>query len=304
MITDVDELRGRFLEWLYEQGGTSTTVGIEVAPFMVATGIDLAAALSLVGDAAERGLARDWSGMGSPCAVLTLGGIRAAQERQRIRADPPRRAAAARTGLLRWLYEQEHVGARMPVIADVLATDHATLLGARLSDTEIDRAAQYLTDKKLINGGPTAQTQGPVRVSLTSEGRDCIEHHGGNVTGYLNDRDRAGQTYNIGTFNNTGAAAFGGGDAHQQVSADLAVIAAFAQMLLARLPGLPMDDEHQAATRMVLGELQQELDQPDPEGGRITRALGRVVEYVTDAGKPALTALLLALAQQHGLPPS
>ena len=306
VIIGVGELRERFLDWLYTQSGGKTSESVDVGPFITEVGIDPGTAYDLVRDGADRGLMRDDSTFDSPCAALTLDGVQAAEERYRRRAEPTKRAAAGRAGLLRWLYDQQLAGVYMPVVADVLDTTLAVFVGERLTAFEIDRAAKYLTDKGLIKGVTVAEYDGPVRASLTSDGLDCIENYGGDVAGSLDDRaGRAGtQTYNIGTFNNTGAVALGGGDAHQQVTDDAAMVVAFTQALLRQLGALPMDKDHRLAIQTAVEELRHELDQPDPEGGRISRALSRVVGYITDAGKPALTALLLALAQQHGLPPN
>lgn len=103
-------------------------------------------------------------------------------------------------------------------------------------------------------------------------------------------------------LHNAGAIALGGGDAHQQTTVDPVTIAAFTEALLNRLGTLPMDENQRSATHAATEELRSELDRPDPEADRISSALSRVVGFITDAGKPVLTALLLALAQQHGLP--
>jgi hypothetical protein len=292
------------VDWLYEQGGMNTSDSVQIEPFMAETGIDLQTAFNLVRDAAERHLVLNRRAMSSPSAVLTPAGVRVAQERQHMRTDPALRAAAARTGLLRWLYEQEHIEVHTPIVAGILDSGHATFAGARLTAAEIDRAAQYLHEKKLIRGIPTAETRGPVGASLTTEGVDCVEQHGGNVTDYLNQRDRASNTFNIGTFNNAGATAFGG-DANQHITSgvDPAAMASFVQTLLPELPKLPLDNDGQAGSWDALREAQQELARPEPDQGRISAAFQKFVGYISDAGKPALTALLVALARQQGLTP-
>lgn len=300
-----DELRAQFLDWLWTQSGGKISISIDVTPFLTEAGIDLATAFNLVSDGAARGLMLDWSTMGQPCAALTLDGVHAVEEQRRLRTNPARRAAAARTGLLRSLFDQENAGVHMPVVAGVLDTNYARFAGDRLTSIEIDRASKYLSDKGLIEGVTVDQYDGPVRASLTSDGLDCIENHGGDVASYLNDRaGSVTHTYNINTLNNTGAVTLGGGDAHQQTTVDAATIAAFTDALLNRLGTLPMDENHRSATQTAAEELRHELDRPNPKPERISGALGKVVGYITDAGKPVVTALLLALAQHYGLPPS
>jgi hypothetical protein len=56
---------------------------VEVEPFVQAVGVDLGMAFALISDGAARGWMRDWSSMGSPCAVLTIEGLRVAQRRMK-----------------------------------------------------------------------------------------------------------------------------------------------------------------------------------------------------------------------------
>jgi hypothetical protein len=214
------------------------------------------------------------------------------------------RAAAARAAVLRWLYEQEQAGVTMPAVAGVLDTDYATFAGGQLTDSDIDRAARYLSDKGLIEGSRTAGSDGPVDASLTSDGRDCFEKHGGKVADCLNEQSgHATHDYHINTIHNVGAIAIGGGDAYQQTT-DLAAVAAFTQGLLNQLGTLPMNQDQRAATQAAADELRSELERPEPESKRISSALSRLVNCIIDAGKPAITALLLALARHYGLPSS
>lgn len=299
--TGANELRERLLDWLYARSGGTTTTEVDVEAFTTEAGIDRDTGYELVRDGVERGLMRDESSFDSPTARLTFDGLQAAEKLRQRWADPVWRSAAARTGLLRWLDSQERAGLHMPVVLDVLDSDFVAFAGQPLTTREIDRAAEYLSDKGLIEGPIVDQAAGPVRARLTAEGLDCVENHGGNVAEYFKDQTAHRDVYNIGTLNNSGAIAFGGGDARQQIVADAATIA---QTLLRHLDSLEMTEDHRAETRTAAEELQSELDRSDKDAGRISKALGKVVGYVTDAGQPVITALLLSWAHHLGLPAS
>jgi hypothetical protein len=220
------------------------------------------------------------------------------------RTDPALRNVAARNTLLRWLYEQDSQGMRYPLISNILLTDYANFEGDRLTADEFNQAAEYLKQKGLIKGASSAYSQAPARPRITDMGQDCVEHYGGDVREFLRSQAQTGPsiTNNIGTVHNSGAMAIGSTDVTQHVTGNIdpAAMAAFVQVLLKELPHLQLPDEDKA--RSELQAIQHEATQPNPARGRITAALGRFAGYLSDAGKPVMTAFLVLIAQHFGMP--
>ncbi|MGC5305972.1 hypothetical protein [Micromonospora zamorensis] len=271
--------------------------------FMAEHEVDLATCLGLVRDLADQGLVNDASGMGDPCAFLTAAGIRDVQERESRRNDPALRLATARKGLLRWFYEQDLADVHMPVTTKVLESDWSLHEGERLTDREVDRAAEFLAAHELIKGTRAWGSRGPIRAKITVKGQGCVEHYGGDVAEYLRDqRSAPAINTHIGTINSSGALAVGSTGVTQNVttSADPAALASFAKTLLAELPNLPLPASAVDQARESLTEVVEAGD----DTSRATGAFGRAVGYLIEAGKPVVTAAFLALAQHYGLPPA
>jgi hypothetical protein len=304
-----EALLGLLLDWVHQQAEGSVSTSVDIAPFAKYQGLEAVAALQLVRQGAGQGLLRDTSTMGGPAAFLTIAGVHDVQARQKRRMDPGLRAMAARQGLLRWFYEQHLAGVHMPITDRVLQTPSGAFEGALLTEAEIDRAAGYLADHGLIKGIMADQCKGPLRAEITTPGIDCIEQHGGNVSEYLRGSQiAAGTSINIGTLHNSGALAVGNqGDTTQTIAAgtDPAAMAAFLQTMLRELPKVRLEPEREAAVRAELAEAEREASADSPESERVVGPLGRAVGYLADAGKPALTALFMLLAQHYGgLPPA
>jgi hypothetical protein len=303
-MRDPDEFRDRFMEWLRERAEGSTTVGVNTREFANDEGLDSADEMHLARECADRRLINEHSGLSRTVGTLTLSGIRYVNAQRARRNDPVQRRTAARDGLLRWLHEQDPDGDGWTDTEQVLTSGHSWFEGSRLTADEIYRAAEYLKRNGLIDGIEVAEFRGPVKCQITFDGQECMER-GGNVANYIGGRRTATSiTTSIGTINNSGAMAIGSTDNTQHVSAnvDPTVMAAFVQMLLRELPNLQLGTDREAAASTALVEVQREVAQANPDGGRVTQAFGRFAGYVGDAGKPVLTALLMLIAQHYGLP--
>ncbi|KXK59264.1 hypothetical protein AWW66_25275 [Micromonospora rosaria] len=292
----------RFLAWLVDQ----TSQPDEVVDVSAYQGTDLG--YELVEACADRGWVKGLSTFGGPAAVITLAGRHVAEQYRRDLTDPVKRAATARTGLLRWLYAQQAAGAHYPVTTHVLQSEESMYLGERLTEDDIDRAAAYLYEQGFIKGVRTAQTRGPVRVALTSKGEDCVEQYGGNVTAYQQGGQGRGNTntFNFGPIINNGtmAVASEGFTQNTTVGVDQAGVAKLVQTLLDGLDKLQLTDEARTSARAELEAVQQEVQQPQPNTGRVTAGIGRAVNYFMEAGKPVVTAAFMLIASGYGLPPA
>ncbi|MEV0733401.1 hypothetical protein [Polymorphospora sp. NPDC050346] len=266
-------------------------------------------AYELVKLCADRNLVRNLSSHDAPAAILTLAGRDVVERYRRDLADPVKRAAAARTGLLRWLYQQKAAGAHYPITTHVLQSEESMYLGERLTEDDIDRAAGYLHEQEFIKGTRSSGMRGPLRTELTSKGEDCVEQYGGNVTAYQQGSQgrRNTNTFNFGPITNNGGAmavASEGFTQNTTVGVDQDGIAKLVQTLLDGLDKLQLTDEARASARAELEAVQQEVQQPQPNPGRMTAGISRAVNYFMEAGKPVVTAAFMLIASGYGLPPA
>jgi hypothetical protein len=204
MTENFAELHKTLVEWVYDHADERSLGELELAPFGVDHNLDQSGLFALLRYCKDRGLLDDkFSTIGSATANLTTEGSRWVEERRWARKDPRYRAAIARSGLLVWLWKQKHEGVHSPIVLEVLDAEESLLEGERLTLDEIDRAAEYLSRKGLIEGVKVEESRGPVRAETTPEGDDCVEHYGGDVSEYERRHDLGGGTvFNIGS--NTG----------------------------------------------------------------------------------------------------
>jgi hypothetical protein len=66
--------------------------------------------------------------------------------------------------------------------------------------------------------------------------------------------------------------------------------------------GLQLGADREAAAGTALAQVQREAAQANPDAGRVTQAFGRFVGYISEAGRPVVTALLMLTAQHVGMP--
>jgi hypothetical protein len=306
-MRDLTALRDRFLEWLYEMAMGATDTFVPAQEFFNSEAISSTEELQLARQWASEGLIRDGSGLAGVSAALTHRGIEHVSALRQMRADPAQRRAAAVNGLLRWLYEVDPDGEGWTDVDDFLSSPRSWFAGVQLTRAQVDRAAEYLKSVGLIDGSVVDQYRGPVNAQITAAGQECVEQ-GGDVADFLR-RERGvtpSITTNIGTLHSTGALAVGSTNVTQHVAAnmDLTAMAGFVQMMLRELSTLQMGADREAQAREALAEVQRQVEQPNPDRGRVARAFGRFVEYLGDAGKPVLTAAFMMAAHHYGLPPS
>ncbi|MEV0586749.1 hypothetical protein [Nonomuraea sp. NPDC050310] len=304
------ELHEPLVEWVYDQTINTPLLDAEIRPFCAERGLNPNDDWGLLGYAKSMGLLDDkHSGMGAPSANITSAGIRWVEERRRRRADPRLRAAAARTGLLTWLWNQKQQGDHMPVVTQFLAAGEASFEGGPFHEDEIQRAAEYLHRAGLIDGPTVAQERGPVRAEPTKEGDYCVEHHGGDVSEYERQRRAgSGSVFHIGT--NTGNIAANSRDFTMNATttngvnpADLVLLARALRQAIPVLD-LPVPDAEELES--IADRIEEEAAGGQPDQGRIRR-WGNAVVGILNAPvvSGALGPVLAASAQTMlGLPPS
>ncbi|MEV0732354.1 hypothetical protein [Polymorphospora sp. NPDC050346] len=300
---DLQEELPAFLAWIDDQP-TRPREAVDVSAYQA----DEEHAFELVRICAARDWVRSFSSSDGPAARLTATGRALAEQHRRKVKDPARRAKTTRTVLLRWMYQQHVNGVDWPDTMDVLHSAEAVYLGDRLTEHDIDQAALYLCEQKLIEGIMTGQTAGPVRVKLTSDGRDCVEQYEGDVVAGQQGQRRGHTVNNFESIvQNNGAMAIASPGATLNTTTtgiDPAGVANLVQTLLAALDRLPLADETRTGARTQLEAVHHEVQQAQPDTGRVTAGIGRAVDYLMAAGQPVVTALLLHIAAGYGLPPA
>jgi hypothetical protein len=272
---DLGAFVDQLLDWVHQASEGSVSTWVDVTPFAQKHDLEQPAVRQLIDQGARLGLLSSAPQRDGVLVSLTVGGLQTVQGRQQRRGDPGLRAAAARQGLLCWFYGQYRAGARSLPPEGVLRTAHAMVDNDPLTKAEIDRASGYLADKGLIEWSFADRY-----ATITAQGIDCVERHGGQAVGH---RGGAGRTMVVGT--------------------DPAALDRFIRALLHALPNLQLKPGQEAAVRAGLEEAQQEASRRNPELPRIVGPLSRAVGFLADAGKPVLTSLFLLLAQYYaGLP--
>src|SRR6266545_2594343 len=149
------------MDWVYDQAHGDTSESVQIMEFARDAGLDTNGGFGLLYVCEGAGLVRSTSALGDPCVTLTAAGIADVHARRQRREDPAQRAAAARTGLLRWSYRQ------------------------------------HLANKQLIEGAVVEEYAGPVTAEITPAGIECVVDFGGNVPDYLRDQRSQGPSMNV-----------------------------------------------------------------------------------------------------------
>ncbi|WP_328543722.1 hypothetical protein [Streptomyces europaeiscabiei] len=297
MSADFSTLHEPLVEWVYDRTRTDPLGGVPITEFGQSHGLtenqtyrllQFCKVQRLLGD-------RDTTHDG-PEANLTPRGLEWMEERRRRRADPAARAAAARKGLLVWLWHRKHDDILLPAVADVLNDPLSLFEGERLTDRDIDRASAYLSAKGLIKGDRNGSSDGPVQAEITAEGEDCVDNYQGDIGAYERRNTSGNTTFHIGQ--NTGNIAANSRDftlnATTNSGVDLAQVVMAARALRQAVPilGLPEDDAAeitQLATRM-----EEEATSVSPDPSRLQRWGAQTLAVLSPVASGALGSVLAA----------
>jgi hypothetical protein len=294
---DFSALHEPLVEWVYNRARADPLDQVTITEFGEMHGLDERQTFRLLQYCKSRRLLDDhYATFDDPAANLTPRGLEWMEERKRRRADPAARAAAARQGLLVWLWHRKHEDVLLPAVADVLNDPLFLFEGERLTGRDIDRAAAYLSAKGLIKGDRNASSDGPVQAEITAEGEDCVDNYRGDIGAYERRNTGGNTTWNIGQ--NNGPIATHSRDftlnATTNIGVDLAQVVMAARALGQAVPtlGLPEDDADeitQLATRM-----EEEATSTNPDLGRLQRWGAQAVAVLSPVASGALGSVLAA----------
>lgn len=186
---------------------------------------------------------------------------------------------ASRTALLTWLWHQKQQrspGEPLPNVMNLLSDDGLSVdQGVRFTESEIDRASEYLEQHGLIKGGGTLdQMAGPALAEITPAGEDCVEGYNSDVGAYIRRRDNGPVvTFHIATNNGNIAANSTGvtQNAATQVAFDPAQILAAVSLIRQLTPALTPDTGEQQALLVQTRELQTAVEAPAPDRVAVQR---------------------------------
>jgi len=283
-MDDTAAARDALLDWAYDQARGDTTNVVEILPFAEEHGLDLDAGFTLVDVCLAAGLARSVSTFGNPAILLTPAGLAHVQARRRRRDDPALRAVAARSGLLRWMYQQHIAGVSVPHPSRFAATPEASFEGSPFTDVEIGRAAEYLAKKDLIKGPGAFGSIGPLRANITPNGMDCVVDWSADVRAYLRRQEPTAttSTYNGPVFHGdvSGAQlAWNNKSVTQnntrieQVAPGYEALAKAMTEVMSLVPAMKLSLEGQEDVEAASNEIVAEIVRDEPRPGPIRRAI-------------------------------
>lgn len=299
MVREFVQLYDPLLEWVYDRAGESSLGDVDITPFATDHGFTPQQAFELLRYSKGKGGLEDrYATLGEPAANLTPLGIEVMEARLKRRASPTARAAAARQGLLRWLWSMNESGAHFPLVDKILEADDSMFEHSRLTLDEIDRAAAYLKSKGLIEGHGVDQRQGPVRAQITAEGQDCVEHFDGDPVAYERRNTSTNTTFNI--ESNTGNIAANSRDftltatTHNGVPAAELVMLARALRQAAPILDLPQSEAEEFIDLATRLEDEAQSESPDP--GRL-RQWGSSIMAILNS--PAVSGALGSVLAEY-----
>jgi len=264
-----------FVEWVYDH--SDTPLGdVDFSEFSEAYNLDDGNSFALLRYCKERGLLDDkFSTLGRPAANITPAGMEWVENRKRRRADPALRVAAARKGLLIWLWKQKQAGAHFPITEKFLDFDDSIFEGGRFQADEVDRAGAYLAEKGLISGVSVSERRGPIRAETTSSGDDCVERYGGDVAEYeRRDVKASGPVFHI-HGDNTGNIAANSRDVTMNTKTvkgvSMSDLVIFARALRQATPTLGLPSEETSELVELADRIEQEASREAPDLNRLQR---------------------------------
>lgn len=232
--------------------------------------------------------------------TITRVGMDMAEEFEHFRSDPRKRAQAARSSVLQWLYDEYLRGMSSPNISGFSNSKYGTFYGSAFTEGEITQATRYLRDQQLIQG--KAAMGGPiVRPQIAPHGVQMIEHE--DKPAALIASERASVTHNYTTINNSGSMNLttGGTNVSQSITLTSTQIndarlagTAFSQTL----PILGIPEERQAEAQQVIAELEVETAAAAPRPGKLKALLNKVIELAVLGTAEGAVGAVVSLAEK------
>lgn len=240
-----------------------------------------------------------WPGLeGIGSVRINQPGLDAANEYKVLKNNPRRRAQEIREAVLNWLYDLHVSGGYASGISDFLSTPDAHFFGDPYDQEELYRAAKWLMDEEYISG--TRAMGGEVlRPSITTKGTRVIETEQSVNTALT----QAGMTVN--EVNITGSQGVNVSVASNnviqsntltqgQIEEVEKILGSVRALLNPAVIGVT--DEVAAEAQVLVGEVEEEIQAPAPNSGKVKALLLKLAELAAtgtvQGGIDALNALM------------
>lgn len=231
--------------------------------------------------------------------TITRLGMDVTEEFEHFRSDQRKRAQAARSSILQWLYDEYLQGSNSPNISGFSESKYGTFYGSAFTEGEIMQATRHLRDQQLIQG--KAAMGGPiVRPQIAPHGIQVIEHEDRPAAVVASERASVIHNY---TINNSGQMNLAAGSENFSQSMTLTTTQindarmatnAFSQTL----PILGVPEERQAEAKQLIAELEEETASPDPKPGKLKVLLNKVVEIAVLGTAEGAVEAVVSMAQK------
>lgn len=287
----------RLLDWLYDQDVTEPSFH-DVNQFVAESDLSDDGAQLVVDDLESRGVIEQIATFGSWEAKLTVGGADFVQKVRAERSDSVRRSREIQQRMLCWLHNREHRDAPPSDWSDFLASDDAIFYGDRFALAELERQAEYLFAKDLIQSLHIEQAaDGTIKPRLTAAGQDCVMDFGGNVSDYINRHNGRSTTTNITMTGSTGNIVVASDNVQQNIETgiDTRKLLDFAGFVRQVVPTLGLSEDDQAELDADAAELHQAAEEAQPDRGRIKQLHDAVMAGLIKAAPSIVTSTATAM---------
>jgi hypothetical protein len=244
-----------------------------------------------------------------PHAQLTMSGAVHVENNRERWNNRTYRDCSVRNALLAWLHDQSHSPQGAALISNFFGDPRCILAGHLATAADVDTAAAYLQDKRLIQGtGAEDHHLGPTWARLTANGIDCVEQ-GGDVADYLTPRPVGGATYHFhGPVSGTNVAVGDNATQHATINGiDTENIRILIEGITQALPGLALRGADEQEAKDAAAQALAEVKESQPSHPRLRAALTKIGSVLASAGNQALAAVLRAGIDYEmaklGLPP-
>jgi hypothetical protein len=240
-----------------------------------------------------------------PNVILTDDGVRHISDLRRGWADHVLRDRAARDALLAWLYERRISASEASQVDEFFRDPRSFYSGQFFSLADIDDAATYLREKKLIAGRRDEFVRSLSSPRITASGIDCIEQ-GGSVAEYTKPA-KNNVNFNEAVTGNVVVGDYA--TQHAAISGmDAGSLGITIRAIFEALPALDFDAQVLGQTTDAANEVAADIAQRQPNRPHVRAALGRIRDLLAYAGNQTVATVLRATIDAElsrlGIPPA
>ncbi len=235
-------------------------------------------------------------------ARVTSAGREAMRQQATSAAKRGPRVTSAANAMLSWLADHDGEDVSTP---DFPGADQSFYFGAPFPASDVSDAADLVYAEGLMTGISTSDAGAYVRVTITPDGRDCAERFGCDVNAWRRRHESASSgEVSVNVDGSTGVTvAVHSPGARQSLKVKVTTdpgeqVRNLADAFEQAMPVLGLSQERTAQAEQVITELRVLAAEPEPDRGRIHRALVTVKEVAVQGTGAAVGTGIVALAEQ------